>query len=161
MGENEKAATFYKKLLRRYAHPASVANNIQKLIDRLQMDKMDRLEVSSWRAWLDDSGKIAHYLGDVEVSYGKMKIIANKAELNVTENVMMIEGNVRLSWANKVTVTADKAGVNFAEKRIMLTHRVQVLKRQGTKVITEDWASAVFSIETGTYSGQDEQMEMK
>lgn len=147
------AVSAYQTLLERYSQPPSVHDNIQKLIEHLQSQSRDRLQISAWNARINKKDQRAVYEGDVQLTFGKSVIIADRATVNLEDNSAELEGNVRLKWGVNLVVFARKMTCRFMEKSVQATGDVLLQRRFGNTMHEERWQVLALSLSDGSSTG--------
>ena len=156
MNRAEDAINAYRDLLRKFSQPASVRENINRLIEKLQSQEKDKLQISAWVANVDKDKRTAHYEGDVRIKYGKTEITADLADVDLAENIITAEGKVRLHWGVALNITSDHLIIKLKEKLAHASGDVVLSQRVGETVTEKKWATVDISLTDGATLGHQD-----
>ncbi len=144
----------YQFLLKKFAQPKSVKENIRKLIKQLEMKNSDRLNVSAWVADVDQTTRIGNYSGDVLISLGKTRITSDRAEVDISHGQFTAENHVRLKWGDELTITAESLMCRISQKICILTGNAILRRKTGDGIHEEKWHRIEISMEDGSFQGR-------
>ncbi|GEM_PF-4965308 len=124
-----KARDAYRQLIENFMLPQQVKLDVRQIMESLEARETGKMQVSAWKAEVDDGKTLAVYSGDVRITVGKMVSEADSAEVEIKSGDMQASGHVRLTWGDEVLIHADALSGDMTKGILTLTGNVSVRQK--------------------------------
>ena len=124
-----KSREAYRQLVENFLLPQQVRQDVRQIMESLEARETGKMQVSAWKAEVDEGKTRAVYSGDVRITAGKMVGEADSADVEIRSGNMQASGHVRLTWGDEVLIHADAMHGDMAKGILTLTGNVSVRQK--------------------------------